>query len=161
MAAVSAVKPAIKAVIYRNTGTYASPTWTAMTLVRDVNISRPWDFASADVRATRVKLYAPTQMDFAVTVTMRCDDADAAYLAVDAAAISGAAIEFLILDGPITTEGSRGVRSSFHISDTGQDQAIGNVLYKNYELKTAFSTDAVPKSVVTGATSSLTETVPG
>ena len=161
MAATSAVKPAIKAVIYRNTGTYGSPTWTAMTLVRDVNISRPWDFASADVRATRVKLYAPTQMDFAVTMTMRCDDADTAYLAVDAAAISGAAVEFLILDGPIATEGVRGVRSHFHISDTGQDQAIGNVLYKNYELKAAFSTDGVPKAIVTGATSSLTATDPG
>lgn len=164
MAATSAVKPAIKAVIYRNTAVstpYATPTWTAMTLVRDVSISRPWDFGDASVRATRVKLYAPTQMDFAVTMTMRCDDLDAAYLAVDAAAVSGTALDLLILDGPITTEGTRGVRAHFHISDTGQDQAIGNVLYKNYELKAGFSSDGNPKTISVGASSALTATDPG
>jgi hypothetical protein len=161
MAAVSAVKPAIKAIIYRNTASYGSPTWTALTLVRDVNAARPWDFGDASIRASRVKLYHPTQMDFAFSMTMRCDDADTGYLAIDAAAVSGAQIEFLILDGPLTTEGTRGVRASFHISDTGQDQAIGNILYKNYELKAGFSTDAYPKAISVGASSALTETAPG
>lgn len=161
MAATSAVKPAIKAVVYRNTGTYGSPTWTAIDFVRDANIGKPWDFGDASIRATRVKLYHPTQMDIAPSLTVRCDDANAGYLALESSANSGSPIELLILDGPIATEGVRGVRASFHVSDTGQDQAIGNVLYKNFELKPAFSTDAYPKYVVTGSGSALTETAPG
>jgi hypothetical protein len=161
MPAVSAVKPAIKAVVYRNSGTYASPTWVAIDFVRDANIGKPWDFGDASIRATRVKLYHPTQMDIAPSVTVRCDDANAGYLALEAPSNSGAAIELLILDGPIATEGSRGVRAFFHVSDTGQDQAIGNVLYKTFELKPAFSTDGYPKYIVTGASSALTATDPG
>jgi hypothetical protein len=164
MAAVSAIKPAIKAVIYRNTASstpYASPTWTALTLVRDVNAARPWDFGDASIRATRVKLYHPTQMDFAFSMTMRCDDLDTGYLAIDAAAVSGAVLDLLILDGALTVEGSRGVRAHFHVSDTGQDQAIGNILYKTYELKAGFSSDGVPKAISVGASSAITATDPG
>jgi hypothetical protein len=161
MAAVSAIKPAIKAKVYRNTGTYGSPTWGAIDNVRDASVNRPWDLADASTRGTRVKLYHPTQIDFAVTLTVRCDDLDTAYLALDAAAVSGTAQDLLIIDGAITTEGSRGIRAHFHVSDTGQDQAIGNILYKNYELKPGFSSDGYPKAISVGASSALTATDPG
>jgi len=161
MAATSAVKPAIKAVVYRNTGTDGTPTWTAQTIIRDVNVSKPWDFGDASTRASRAKLFHPTQMDIQVTMTARCDDADAGYVAIDNAACSAAMLDLLILDGPITTEGSRGVRAYFHVSDTGQDQAIGNILYKNYEFKPGFNTNRLPQYVVMGSGSSITATDPG
>jgi len=161
MAATSAVKQAIKAVVYRNTGTYGSPTWTAITAVKDASSATPWDLTDASTRATRVKLYAPTQIDFAATLTVRCDDADTGYNALADASISGTAQDLLILDGPIATEGVRGVRAHFHVSATGQDQAIGNVLYTNFDLKPGFSTDGTPKAIVTGSGSALTATSPG
>jgi hypothetical protein len=155
MAAVSAVKLAIKAKIYRNTGTFASPTWVAINNVRDANMGAAWDKGDAAVRATRVKIYAPTQVDLAANCVVRCDDADAGYGALDDASISSATLDLLILDGPITVEGTRGWRGAFHISNTGQDQSIGSVLYKNFDIFPGFSTDGYPKSIIVGAASSI------
>ena len=161
MAASSAVKPGIKAITYRNTGTYGSPTWTAINLIRDTNTPTPWDLQDASVRATRVKLYHPTQIDFNASMVIRADDADAGYNALADAAISGTAMDLLMLDGPITTEGVRGIRAHFHVSNNNDPQEIGGIVYKTFDLKPGFSSDGVPKAIVVGASSALTQTNPG
>ncbi len=170
MAASPGIKPAIKAVLYRNTASdgtkYATPTWTAVDHVRDVSAATPWDMASADIRATRVKLYHPTQQDFAFSAVVRCDDANAGYQALLAASQEGTALDLLILDGPIGVEGSAGVRAFFHVSNTGQDQAIGNVLYSTFDLKPGFGVNdsgaaAYPKYAVAGASGAMTFADPG
>lgn len=165
MAGTPGVKPAVKAVTYRNTGTYSSPTWTPITAIRDVNLGRAWELADAFSRVSRVKMYGATLMEMAVSMKVRCDDVDAGYLALDAVAVSAAVLELLILDGPLTAEGAKGVRAFWQVSDTGQDQAIEGNLFKEYEVKPGYGynsgTLVTPKAVVVGASSALTETDPG
>ncbi len=166
MAAAYGIKIGAKAVAYRNTGTYGTPTWTAITNVRDASVAYPWDLVDASIRATRVKLYAPTQIDFAVSLTVRCDDLDAGYQALLAAAQEGTTIDMLIMDGLISVEGSAGVRAHFHATLTGQPQGIGDVLYATFDLKPGFGLDgsaapAVPKYAVAGASSAVTYPDPG
>jgi hypothetical protein len=170
MAAESGVKPAILAKVYRNSASggtkYASPTWTAIDMVRDASIAKPWDLVEASVRASRVKMYHPTQMDIPVSLTVRCDNADTGYLALAGAADEGTTLDILIVDGAVTVEGSRGARAHFHVSDTGQDQSIGAVLYKTFELKPGFGADdngapVYPKYAVVGASSAVTFSDPG
>lgn len=160
-AAASAVKLGINAKIYRNTGTYGSPTWTAIDLTRDAQMNLPWDFGDASARATKVKLYAPTQIDFAISCVVRADDADAGYNALWDAAVGADALDLLILDGPITVEGTRGVRAHFTPSLTGMSQGAGDVEYGNFDLKAAYSSDGNPKCIEVGASSALTATEPG
>lgn len=162
MAATSGNKAGVKAKLYRNTGTYGTPTWTELTFVRDVNIGQPWDFSEASIRATRVKLYAPSQKDFAPTVTVKCDNADPGYIALCAVDVTAGVIDTLVLDGALTDEGARGVRAHFHYSDTGQDQSVGvGAMYKTFEMKPGFSSEGWPMGVVVGASSALTMTAPG
>lgn len=161
MAATSFVKQGIKAVIYRNTGTYGSPTWTAVTLVRDLTVSAPWDMSDASTRASRVKLSAKTMMDITIGIVLRADDLDAAAVALYSAAFEDTAIDFLVLDGLISVEGSSGIRCHMLTNLTSQDQGSGNVIYNNYDLKPTYSSEGVPKMIVTGATSALTATDPG
>jgi len=169
MPASSAVKKGATSVVYRNSAVstpYATPTWTAITLVRDASVSRPWDMSDASVRGSRVKLYHPTQQDFAVSLTVRCDDLDTGYLALNGAADEGTTIDMMILDGPVATEGSRGIRAHFHVSDTGQDQSIGTALYKTFELKPGFAVNddaalVYPKYAIAGADSAVTFADPG
>jgi hypothetical protein len=161
MPAVSAVKLGINAKVYRNTGTYGSPTWTAIDLVRDASMNLPWDFGEASARVTKVKLYAPTQIDFNIQITVRMDDADTAYNALWDAMVTPVALDLLVLDGPVTTEGVRGVRCHFYVSLTGIDQGIGAVEYANFDLKAGFHVDGVPKAIEVGAASALTATNPG
>jgi hypothetical protein len=160
MAATAGAHVGVKAKIYRNTGTYGSPTWVAMDLVKDVSVGMPWDMVDASVRGSRVKLYAPTQTDFSINMSMRIDYADTAYLAIRAASVSATAQDLLVLDGAVTEEGAQGFRADFHVSLTAQDQAIGNVLYDSFDLKPGVATN-YPKAIVMGAASAITATTPG
>lgn len=159
MAGSAGPKAAINAGAYRNTGTYGSPTWTEMTLVRDVTPAYAWDFGDASARATRAKLYAKTQIDLQLSLVMRADDLDAAYQAMVAAAMSPTGVvDLLILDGDITAEAAVGVRGEFGVSISGQAQGAGDIVYTTFELKAAPSSNGVPKSVLMGAASSPTFT---
>lgn len=160
-AAAAGVKVGIKGVVYRNTGTYGSPTWTACPLIRDVTPNFPWDMVDASVRGSRAKLYAKTQIDLGAQVVMRADDADTDYAAwVDAAVSATAKLDLLILDGPITAEGARGVRAEFLVSMSTQAQNIGDVVYSTFDVKPAVGTTITnyPSTVVMGASSDPTFT---
>lgn len=161
MAAASGVKVGIKSKIYRNTGTYGSPTWTEITLVRDGTLNVPWDLADASTRATRVKLNAKTMLDLTFNCAVRADDADAGAVALFGAAFEDTVIDVLALDGPISTEGSSGVRFHALVNMTSQDQGAGSVVYNTYDLKPGFSTEGYPKYIVTGSSSALTAADPG
>lgn len=159
MAATSAIKPGIAAGAYRNTGSYGTPTWTESTLIRDVQPAFSWDMVDASSRATRAKLYGKTQVDLAIQLVVRADDADTAYQAfVDASFSSTTSIDMMILDGDIATEGARGVRAHWLFSLSGQPQGAGDIVYSTFDIKPTFSSDGVPKSVTMGASSAPTFT---
>lgn len=161
MAATDGVRVGIACKIYRNTGSYGTPTWTEIGHARDVDVAAPWEFADASIRATRVKLYAATQVDFAPSVVVRKNDADAGYQALRAAADEATAMDLLILDGAVTNEGARGFRAHFTPSLTGAPQTINAVVYDTFELKPAYSTDGYPQYAVVGASSNVTFSAPG
>jgi hypothetical protein len=161
MAATSFVKLGIKAKIYRNTGTYGSPTWTHLALVRDCTVNAPWDIVDASTRSHRVKLNAKTMMGLTIGISMRKDDLDAGAVAILAAAMEDTVIDMLILDGPITTEGSTGYRSHFIVNPTGEDQGPGAALYPTYDLLPAYSSEGDPKYITVGSASALTPSDPG
>lgn len=159
MAAAAGPKVGIKGFVGRDTGTYAAPTWSEMTLVRDVTPAFPWDFGDASSRASRAKLYAKTQVDLGIQLVMRADDVDTDYQAMVTAAMSSSAVvDLLILDGDIADEGAVGVRAEFLVSIGGQSQGAGDVVYTTFDLKAAPTANGVPKSVVMGASSAPTFT---
>jgi hypothetical protein len=63
------------------------------------------------------------------------------------------AVDLLILDGPRTTVGSRGIRAEFNLMAAGDDQGITSRLYRDLALNLNDS-DNLPKwaKVVTGPT---------
>lgn len=159
MAEASKVKIAILSKVYRNTGTYGSPTWTEIGLVKDASVSLKWNRADASARQTKAMLQAKTQAVITGSLTVRADDADAGYQALfDAAmAISDSAPDLLILDGPITVEGAKGFRLHANL-DYEQDQSIGNVVYTVFSFDPAWNTGGYPSFVEMGASSTPTFT---
>src|SRR5687767_4374106 len=97
MAAATAYKSGIGCGLYRNTGTYGTPTWTVQSLVQNVSISAPWDFSDANSRASAVKLYGKSLMDLGAQVTFRADDLDAGFLAFVAAHLSRTTVLDLLI----------------------------------------------------------------
>lgn len=159
MSAASAVKLGINADVLRNSATYGTPTWAELTLVRGVTPAFPWDMVDAAIRGTPVKLYAKSQLDIQLQLDVRADDADAGYQALwDAAMDQDSVVDLLVLDGPITTEGSMGVRGEFVVNFAGQSQGPGDVVYTQFDLKPAWSSNGYPKKVEMGASSAPTFT---
>lgn len=159
MAEASKVKVGVLSKVYRNTGTYGSPTWAAVDLVRDVTISGKWNRSDASARQTKALLQAKTQIAITGSLTIRSDDADAGYQALyDASmSVSDSAPDLLILDGAITVEGAKGFR--FHANlDFEQDQSIGNVLYTTMSIDPAWNAGGYPSYAEVGSGSTVTFT---
>lgn len=152
MAAVSAIKVGVRARAYRNTGSYGSPTWTAMNLIKDVTPSMPWDWVEAGARETNAKLYAKARADLGVSFTMRADDADTGYNAVaDAACSQTTVMDILFLNAAITVEGCRGFRAEWLINLTSEGQEIDGSIYDQFEAKPTWTSNGYPKTVVMGS----------
>lgn len=159
MAAAGGAKAGIDGAVYRNTGTYGSPTWAEVTAVRNVNPAYPWDMGDASARATNVKLFRKTQADWSLSFDVRCDDLDAGYQAVyDNAFLPATLLDMMFLNGPITEEGAAGVRFHANLSISGTTQGIGDVQYDTFDAKPGYHTDGVPKVVDVGTASALTYT---
>lgn len=159
MAAASQVKPGIKGSLLRNTGTFGSPTWTAVALVRDVTPRRQWDMGEAHSRESLAKLWAKTMIDVGAQAVVRADPANAGYQALyDASNSSTTLIDILILDGPMTQEGAAGVRFHANVNSTGAPQEANGIIYETFDLIPGFSTEGYPSSADVGASSALTFT---
>jgi hypothetical protein len=154
MAEVSAIQPAIAAGLYRNTGTYGTPTWAEITFVRDVNPSMKWNYGDASTRDTKAVLQGKTQMAISGTIVVRADPADAGYQALFTASVtvSASAPDLMILDGDIATEGVKGVRLHANL-DFEQNQEIGSIIYTTFAYNPAWHTDGKPSFVEMGAAS--------
>lgn len=152
--AAGAVKPGAAGRVYRNSGSYGSPTWVAVNLVKDATPSMPWDMVEAGARETRAKLYAKARADLSVQLVVRADDADTGFNALADAAVSPTTLlDLLVLDGLISVEGVRGFRAHWNVNLTGQPQDIDNVIYDTFELKPGWNSAGYPSTVIMGATS--------
>lgn len=158
--ASSANKPGVAAGLYRNTGTYGSPSWTAQTFVHSVRPSMPWGKVEAGARYTRANVYMKARADLTIEVMMKADAADAGYQAFRAAAVSPTTVvDCLVLDGLITIEGACGWRGEFLVNLTGAPQEIDGSIYDTFELFPTWTSNAVgPSTVIMGASSTPTLT---
>lgn len=154
MAAAAQLLPGINCGLYKNTGTYGSPTWTDQTSAKSAKPGFAWDFADAVNRASPIKLYVKTLVDIALQVMMRADPADTVYAAWVAAHWSRTAVfDLLVLNSKITVEGCCGVRGEFLISLADEAQEIEGVVYSTFDLKPTYSANGYPKSVIMGSSS--------
>lgn len=148
----------IDAVVYRNTGTEEAPAWAAVAKVADCTLNAAWDKVDASSRQSKAKRYAKTQIDVSASIRIKTAWSDPGYLALIGAATSAAgSLDLLILDGPLTTAGSRGFRGQWHIFSKNQDQSLGARLYDQLEAAPADS-DADFSLAVVGEGSAVTFT---
>jgi len=117
-------KMGIKGKAFRNSGTYGSPTWSEMTTISDVQVNSEWNMANATTRASRIEVQVPTTLTLGWTAKIRNDDDDTNNIALLAAYHGPTAVDFLVLDGDMTTVGNQGYRSYFWIKKYGLDQGV-------------------------------------
>lgn len=145
--------------VYRNTGTYGSPTWVAIDLVRDVQVNPSWNRSDGSSRASKVMAEAKTQLALALTLSVKVSLTDTGYIALmDSFVDPDGVIDLMILNGGNTTNGVEGWRADFGVFTASEDQSIGNVLYRDFEIApSAFATNATKRVVVSGGAATFAD----
>jgi hypothetical protein len=145
----------IRSKCYLNTGTdYATPTWTEIAIIGDLQVDGSWNFAAAQTRETPVERGARTTMPLAISGKMRVQGDNTSFTTFDDAFHdSTKVLDLLILNGDKATNGVTGYRCEFELTKWSEDQATGSVLYKDFELKPSVNTSNLPQRAVvaTGA----------
>lgn len=122
---------------YRNTsGNYNAPTWAEVDEISDLNLGRGWEEFDASTRGTPVGAMIKVKLNLEATGKIRVDDSDADYVAIyDAANSKDQVLDVMILNGPLSTNGVRGVRMDCQVMSLNEDQGLGTVLFDEFTLK--------------------------
>lgn len=134
--------------LYRNTvESYVTPTWEEVTNVRDLTRSLEKSLADASIRGTSFRLQVGTLKDLSVEFQMVYDPADTAYEAFEEAFFDDLDIELLILDGPIGTAGSKGIRFEAQVSNFTVNEALEDVGLTDVTVVPGYVPENLPRRV--------------
>jgi hypothetical protein len=128
--------------LYRNTNTYASPTWVILGNVKDVNFSLEKGEADVTTRANNGwRATAGTLKDGSIEFEMIWAPGDAGFTAIQTAFLNNTSIEFLVLDGPVATEGSQGLRALMQVMTFSRNESLEEAVTVSVSLKPTYSSN--------------------
>jgi len=133
--------------LYKNTGTYGSPTWTLVTKVMDLELKIEADQFEVSNRAGGgYKEYVNTLVDAEISWGMPYDASDTLLTSFQTAARpGGSAIEFLVLDGLQATTGSQGLRVTCALKTaSGRSEKLGEAMTIAVTAKPTPNSNAAP-----------------
>lgn len=131
--------------LYRNTGTWASPTWVVIGNVRDLTLNLEEEEADASTRATAANGFratVPVIKNASVEFDMVLDDNDAGFTAIKNTWKNSALLDMAVMDGDITTAGSQGLRAEMSVFNFSRNEALGDVQTVNVSVKPGYSNNA-------------------
>jgi hypothetical protein len=138
-----ATRLGMDAKLYRNTGSYASPTWTEITNVKDVTLNLEKGEADVTTRANAGwRATVGTLKDASIEFQMVWDTADAGFGAIRQAFFSNTPIEFAVMDGPITTPTSEGLRATCDIMNFTRNEALEEAIMVDVTIKPTYAANA-------------------
>lgn len=127
--------------IYLNTGSVATPTWTEITEARDVSMPMTADQIEQSDRSTKFKLYSSGGIDLSVSFKMSYRNGSANFASLQSLFLTGCGAEFAIMDGPIATAGSEGVRGGFQVFSNSFDFPLSDGQTVDIELRPCYFED--------------------
>jgi hypothetical protein len=128
--------------LYINTGTYGSPTWAVVDLVKDITVADSRAEGDSTVRGYDLTSVTPGMRTLQVSGEIKYDAADTAFDALYDAYVADpqAVIGCLILDGPIATAGKKGKRFDAYVTQWGDNEPLNQV--KTVPFTLSATTDA-------------------
>lgn len=133
----------LNAKLYRNTGTYASPTWDLIGNVKDLTLNLESAEADVTTRANNGwRANVPTLKDASIEFEMVWDSGDADFTAIQTAFLSNGSIELLVLDGASGTTGSQGLRATCSITSFTRNESLEEALTVSVTAKPTYATNA-------------------
>lgn len=113
-------KAGTAAQVYRNTGSWASPSWSALPAL-DIKFSdKPAAMYDSSDRTISVNTKTPTRYEWSLEFECIWNASNAGLVALVAAAQSGAVFEMLATDDAVATSGTKGLRAEWAL-ESGWD----------------------------------------
>lgn len=133
----------MNAKLYRNTGSYGSPTWDEVTNVRDVTLNLETGEADVTTRGNNGwRATVATLRDASVEFEMVWDTTDTDFTAIQQAFLNNTTIEFAVMDGNIATSGNQGLRATMMVTSFSRNEALEEALTVSVTIKPTFATNA-------------------
>ena len=130
------------AYFYRNTGTYGSPTWNPVDAVRDLTSNDERGAADATSRGSgQYRAEVPTKKTLSIDGSLVWDNADADCVAFRDAYDNNTEIDVLVLDGPIGTSGSTGVRAVCYVFSFTKNEPLDDVQTADFSIRPSDSSN--------------------
>lgn len=136
----------LNAKLYRNAGTYNSPSWQLIGNVKDLTLNLEMGEADVTSRAAEGwRQTEPTLADASLEWGMVWDPDDTQFTAIQEAFFARTAVEFLALDGLVATSGSQGLRFTGKIFSFSRDENLEEALMVNVTAKPSYDADNPPE----------------
>ena len=134
------IKLGLDAKLFRNSASYATPTWNEITNVRDVTLNLEAGEADVTTRGNNGwRATVATLKDGSIEFEMVWDSADDDFIAVRDAFLNKAALEMAVMDGAMTTPGSQGLRASFMITSFSRNEPLEEAITVSVTAKPTYS----------------------
>ncbi len=138
-----ATRLGMDAKLYRNTGTYAAPTWVEVSNVKDVTLNLEKGEADVTTRANNGwRATVGTLKDASIEFQMVWDTVDAGFDAIRQAFFNNTTIEFAVMDGDITDPDSEGLRATFDIFNFTRNEALEEAILVDVSIKPTYADNA-------------------
>ena len=135
-----AIKLGMDAKLYRNTGSFASPTWNLIPNVKDLTLSLETGEADVTTRGNNGwRATVATLKDGSVEFEMNWDTEDDDFTAIRNAFLNNTALELAILDGLSNVAGSQGLRASFMITGFTRNEPLEEAITVSVSAKPTYS----------------------
>lgn len=143
------VKLGLDARLYRNTGAYSSVTWNEVKNVKDLTLSLEAGEADVTTRGNGGwRATIATLKDGSLEFEMVWDTADDDFTAIRTAFLTNGQVEFAVLDGPVATSGSQGLRAAMAITNFSRSEPLEEAIKVSVTAKPTYS-DHPPEWMVT------------
>ena len=138
-----ATRLGMDAKLYRNTGTYAAPTWVEVSNVKDVTLNLEKGEADVTTRANQGwRATVGTLKDASIEFQMVWDTVDAGFDAIRQAFFNNTPLEFAVMDGDITDPDSEGLRATFDIFNFTRNEALEEAIMVDVSIKPTYADNA-------------------
>lgn len=129
--------------LYRNTGSYASPTWNEIGNVRDATLGMSKGEADVTTRGNNGwRAILGTLKEGTFDFSMVWDTEDDDFTAFQEAFFGNTQVEVAIMDGDIETSGSQGLRATMEVLSFQRQENLEEAVIAEVSLKPGYADNA-------------------
>lgn len=133
--------------MYRNTGSFGTPTWVEITIVRDATLNLEAGEAEVSSRASTFKEYLQALKDAGIEFDILYDGTDVNFVALKDAFINaggGVTEDIAAMDGNIATTGNQGLRIVSIVTGFTRNEPLEEVVTISVTIKPTPNVDSDP-----------------